>query len=188
MAYNECVRRGLDCSGARGRCHRGQTGRTRGPVEGRSEMGIDPPSRRICMRFTLRQLFGAMGVFCLLCAGVAQAGVDGASAVLTVLFVGFGIAAPGATGCLSASGRAVWLRGYEASLSRKGKSRAGAALRRAGHCGESTFSCYRRTRLSNNDVWRSMLSESVGRAAARRVLGRCRLGKCAILGWSACTG
>jgi len=33
-----------------------------------------------------------------------------------------------------------------------------------GHCHELTFSCYRRLPLLANDVWRSMLSVSVGRA------------------------
>ena len=35
-----------------------------------------------------------------------------------------------------------------------------------GHCHELTFSCYRRLPLLTNDVWRSMLSVSLGRAVA----------------------
>jgi putative transposase len=35
-----------------------------------------------------------------------------------------------------------------------------------GHCHELTFSCYRRMPLLTNDVWRSMLNVSVGRAVA----------------------
>jgi len=36
-----------------------------------------------------------------------------------------------------------------------------------GDCHELTFSCYRRQPLLTNDVWRSMLSESIDRAAKR---------------------
>ncbi len=35
-----------------------------------------------------------------------------------------------------------------------------------GHCHEWTFSCYRRMLLLTNDVWRSMLSVSVGGVVA----------------------
>jgi len=37
----------------------------------------------------------------------------------------------------------------------------------AGHCHELTFSCYRRLPLLTNDTWRSLLSQSIDRAADR---------------------
>jgi REP-associated tyrosine transposase len=71
--------------------------------------------------------------------------------------------APASTGCLSASVGPVKLRAMSAEMGHRKRVRY---CDEPGHRHELTFSCHPRMPLLTNDVWRSSLSVSVGRAVA----------------------